>query len=94
MPMAKSRELTWRQAIEQVLKASDEPLRAEEIAKAIASQGLKTIVGATPAATVGAALYTGIVLTGLFAHGRRWRRPHFAGVEAMHPRTARYRTLP
>jgi hypothetical protein len=62
--MARPRELTWRQAIEKVLKASEEPLRIEDITKAITTQGLKSTLGATPSATVGAALYTGLVTQG------------------------------
>jgi hypothetical protein len=47
-------ELTWRQAIEQVLSKSATPLHYTEIAERIISDGLRTNLGATPSATVNA----------------------------------------
>ena len=44
--------LTWRQAIETVLRESRRPLHYNEIAEQIVSMGLRQKVGATPAATV------------------------------------------
>ena len=44
--------LTWRQAIETVLRESRCPLHYNEIAEQIVSMGLRQKVGATPAATV------------------------------------------
>jgi len=45
-------ELTWRRAIEQVLRASNEPLHYNDITQRILEGGLRKNVGATPAATV------------------------------------------
>ena len=53
-------ELTWKQAIETVLSAEHEPLHYKAIAEKIGEKGLKATLGATPAATVGAQLYTSI----------------------------------
>lgn len=47
-------EMSWRDAIVQVLQKSVEPMHYTDIADAIAEDGLKTDVGATPAATVNA----------------------------------------
>lgn len=52
-------ELSWRDAIVQVLRDSGEPMRVSDIAEAISVNGLKTeSVGATPSATVAAAIVT------------------------------------
>ena len=50
-------ELAWREAIIEVLPANGEPMHYTEIALAILDQGLKTTVGATPAASVSTALH-------------------------------------
>jgi hypothetical protein len=47
-------ELTWRQAIERVLRASATPLHYNEITQRIIGDGLRKSLGATPAATVNA----------------------------------------
>ncbi|MFH1966015.1 MAG: winged helix-turn-helix domain-containing protein [Acidobacteriota bacterium] len=48
------KELTWKQAINRVLDSSPTPLHYKEITEQIISEGLRTTVGATPAATVNA----------------------------------------
>jgi len=47
-----SGELTWRKAINKVLESSPTPLHYNGITEQIISDGLRTNVGATPAATV------------------------------------------
>ena len=47
-----SSELTWRKAIEKVLSESPSLLHYNEITERIISEGLRTSLGATPAATV------------------------------------------
>lgn len=47
---------SWREAIQQVLTASGEPLHYTDIAEAVVSQELRDDVGATPAATVNATI--------------------------------------
>jgi hypothetical protein len=54
------KELTWRKAIDKILASSPTPLHYDEIAKQIISEGLRTNVGATPAATVSAQISTSI----------------------------------
>ena len=49
-----AKELTWKKAINKVLAASAEPLHYKEITEKIISDGLRTSLGATPAATVNA----------------------------------------
>ncbi len=46
-------ELGWKEAIEKVLAKHGEPMHYTAITQAIAEEGLKRTVGATPAATVG-----------------------------------------
>lgn len=46
--------IPWRQAIEQVLRQNGQAMHYAEIAEVIVQQGLRTDVGATPSATVGA----------------------------------------
>ena len=48
------KEKTWRDAIDAVLSASPTALHYQEITERIISQGLRTSLGATPAATVNA----------------------------------------
>ncbi len=50
--------LTWQEAAKRILEKEARPLHFTEIADLILERGLKTTVGATPAATVGAQLYT------------------------------------
>jgi hypothetical protein len=47
-------ELGWKEAIEKVLAKHGEPMHYTDITQAIAEEGLKTKVGATPAASVAA----------------------------------------
>lgn len=54
------KEMTWRAAIDNVLSASPTALHYQEIAKKIIAQGLRTSLGATPAATVNAQISTSI----------------------------------
>lgn len=54
------KELTWRKAIDKVLASSPTPLHYNEITEQIISEGLRTTVGATPAATVNAQISASI----------------------------------
>lgn len=54
------KEKTWRDAIDAVLSASPTALHYQEITERIISQGLRTSLGATPAATVNAQISTSI----------------------------------
>jgi hypothetical protein len=51
-------ELGWKEAIVKVLDSSDEPMHYTDITQAIATEGLKRKVGATPAATVRSTIST------------------------------------
>lgn len=51
-------EMTWHDAIVQVLREADEPMHYTEIAEAIAERGLKKDIGTTPARTVSAMIAT------------------------------------
>jgi hypothetical protein len=53
-------ELTWREAIDRVLGAVTTPLHYRDITERIIADGLRTHVGATPAATVNANISTSI----------------------------------
>lgn len=53
-------EMTWRKAIDNVLASSATPLHYKEITERIISHGMRTSVGATPAATVNAQIATSI----------------------------------
>jgi hypothetical protein len=55
-----AKELTWKKAIDKVLAASSEPLHYKEITEKIISDGLRTSLGATPAATVNAQISASI----------------------------------
>ncbi len=55
-----AKELTWKKAIDKVLAASAEPLHYKEITEKIISDGLRTNLGATPAATVNAQISASI----------------------------------
>lgn len=54
------RELTWRKAIDKILAASPTPMHYKEITEQIISEGLRSTVGATPAATVAAQISSSI----------------------------------
>lgn len=49
-------DLTWRDAILRVLRGASEPMHYTEIAEAIAEQGLRSDLGATPATSVSATI--------------------------------------
>lgn len=49
-------ELGWKEAIIKVLTKAKEPMHYTDIAQAIAAEGLKTKVGATPAASIAATI--------------------------------------
>lgn len=49
-------QMKWQDAIKKVLDAAEEPVQYTDIAQAIIDEGLRTNVGATPAATVAAQL--------------------------------------
>jgi len=51
--------LTWKEAAIEALRGAG-PLSAAEIVRTIAERGLRSVTGATPEATVGAALYMAI----------------------------------
>lgn len=53
-------ELTWKQAIKKILESSPGGLHYEEITEKIISEGLRTSLGATPAATVNAQISSSI----------------------------------
>ena len=55
-----AKELTWKEAIDKVLAASSQPLHYKEITEKIISDGLRTSLGATPAATVNAQISASI----------------------------------
>lgn len=50
------RDMAWKDAIVQVLKNTSDPMHYTEIAEAIAEQELRSDFGATPAASVAAAI--------------------------------------
>jgi hypothetical protein len=58
-------ELTWRQAIDKTLAASATPLHYNEITERIINEGLRTNLGATPAATVNAQISASIKKDGV-----------------------------
>ena len=55
-----ARQLTWKKAIARVLADSTEPIHYKEITEQIISDGLRTSLGATPAATVNAQISSSI----------------------------------
>jgi len=55
-----AKDLSWRKAIERVLKEAGSSMHYKDIADEIVSRGLRKSVGATPAATVSANLTTSI----------------------------------
>lgn len=55
-----AKNLRWHDAIREVLAASPKPLHYKEITERIVEQGLRTSVGATPAATVNSHLSSSI----------------------------------
>ncbi len=56
MPKTNVQNLSWEEAIQQVLSAADGALHYAEIAERVAAQHLRKSVGATPAATVASIL--------------------------------------
>lgn len=54
MAKEQEKELTWREAIEKVLRESGQPLHYGEITERVIASGLRQNLGATPAATVSA----------------------------------------
>ncbi len=50
--MSYQRELTWRDAIQRVLREAGEPMHYADVGDEIAKQQLRTNLGATPASTV------------------------------------------
>lgn len=59
------KQMTWEQAIEQVLAESPTALHYSEITERIINQGLRSSLGATPAATVAAVITSSIKRNGL-----------------------------
>jgi HB1, ASXL, restriction endonuclease HTH domain len=55
-----AKELTWRKAIEAVLSSAPGAMHYKDITDKIIKDGLRSSLGATPAATVGAELYAAI----------------------------------
>ena len=55
-----AKELTWKKAIDKILAASPQPLHYREITEKIISDGLRSKLGATPAATVNAQISASI----------------------------------
>jgi hypothetical protein len=53
-------QLPWKDAIISVLRDASEPMSAQEIVQKIVENSLRSELGATPAATVGAQIYTSI----------------------------------
>lgn len=70
-------EMTWKSAIEKVLRNSTGPLHYEEITDKIISDGLKRNVGATPSATVNAQISSSIKHEGLRSPYERVARGTF-----------------
>ena len=58
MVKAIAKDMTWKDAIEEVLRQAGGSMHYKDIAEQIVSQNLRTVVGATPAATVSAQLAT------------------------------------
>jgi hypothetical protein len=52
--------LSWREAIIEVLKTSNKPMSSADIVAAIKERGLRNVTGDTPEATVGAQIYSSI----------------------------------
>jgi hypothetical protein len=70
-------DLNWREAITNVLKGEAEPVHYAEIAEKIVAQGLKTQVGATPAASVAAELSTSLKQDGADSPFERVSRGYY-----------------
>jgi hypothetical protein len=71
-------ELGWREAILQVLKESGDPMHYPEIAEAITAKGLRSQVGATPAATVNSLISTSLANEGPISPFVRVARGYYA----------------
>jgi len=79
------KELTWKKAIDKVLAASDEPLHYKEITEKIISDGLRTSLGATPAATVNAQISASIKKLGTASPYVRVAKGTFALAKKVSP---------
>ena len=55
-----TQQLTWREAIDKVLSASPDALHYQDICERIIKAGLRSRLGATPAATVSAQISSAI----------------------------------
>jgi hypothetical protein len=88
--MSKS-DLSWREAILQVLNASTEAMHYSDITKRIVDAKLRTSLGATPASTVNAVMTDSIVKEGdkspfvRVSKGRYWLRSLASGAVAATP---------
>jgi len=86
------RELTWRKAIDQVLRSSTTPLHYNEITERIISEGLRKNLGATPSATVNAQISASIKHDGdsssyiRVSKGTFTMRAHAAGISKSVPK--------
>lgn len=78
-------DLSWRDAVLQVLRTSAEPMHYTEIAETISEQDLRTALGATPASTVNATISTSIQNEGQQSPFVRVGR----GIYSLRPTTAR-----
>lgn len=58
MEKKQNANLSWREAIIEVLKTAGKPMSAGEIVATIKERGLRNVTGNTPEATVGALIYT------------------------------------
>lgn len=73
-----AKELTWRQAIDEVLGAAATPLHYNEIAERIIAGKLRSSLGATPSATVNAQISSSIKRDGRSSPYTRVSRGTFA----------------
>lgn len=73
-----AKELTWRQAIDEVLAAAATPLHYNEISERIIANKLRASLGATPAATVNAQISSSIKRDGVKSPYVRVARGTFA----------------
>lgn len=75
-----SQSLPWREAIITVLKEAKQPMHPAEIADAVAERGLRggDELGATPAATVGARIYSSLKTEGTASPFLRTGKASFA----------------
>lgn len=71
------KDLGWFEAVKAVLEKAEDAMHYTEIAEKIVEQGLKTKVGATPAASVNATIATSIKTSGLDSPFRRVGRGEY-----------------